>query len=152
MDGHPAARETRVLLVKLIKLNSALNPSRNQPLVIMCSAWEAWHTTPFCLRHFALALCHFRHPPFVQTLNTPPIFPTNDNNANMRVDSTSLPPSLQGFRVGNGDVLYIKSRRDNTTGQCIILWKDILQAFGDVKHVRDGPTIVSFVTDDDFEL
>ncbi|KAK3825376.1 MAG: hypothetical protein J3Q66DRAFT_327608, partial [Benniella sp.] len=70
----------------------------------------------------------------------------------MRLDSAALPPPLQGFQVGNSDVLYIKSRRNNTTGQCIILWKDILQAFGDVKHVRDGPTIVSFVTDDDFEF
>jgi hypothetical protein len=114
------------------------------------------HHNPSCLRHFALAppagsvLAHLDLRPSFRHFDNASDISTNDNN--MRLDSAALPPPLQGFQVGNSDVLYIKSRRNNTTGQCIILWKDILQAFGDVKHVRDGPTIVSFVTDDDFEL
>ncbi|KAI8598215.1 hypothetical protein EDD21DRAFT_193477 [Dissophora ornata] len=67
------------------------------------------------------------------------------------VDSDKSATPSQTFRVGSStETFTIKARLDNKTGQYIILWKDIQNAFEDAKHVKHGNTIVSYLTDDDF--
>ncbi|KAF9349190.1 hypothetical protein BGX26_012499 [Mortierella sp. AD094] len=49
-------------------------------------------------------------------------------------------------------MVNINPRFDNKTGQYIILWNDVLMAFKNPLHVRNGDTAVPFVTDENFEF
>ena len=66
---------------------------------------------------------------------------------------------LQAFRQIYSDgtgaplpIVNIKPRFDNKTGEYIVLWNDVLMAFKNPLHVRNGDTAVPFVTDENFEL
>ncbi|KAI8357421.1 hypothetical protein B0O80DRAFT_424469 [Mortierella sp. GBAus27b] len=59
---------------------------------------------------------------------------------------------LQGFRIGSSPVIYIQAHLDTRTGQYILLWRDIQQAFPGVGYVRNCSTVAQFITDDDFAL
>ncbi|KAG0366768.1 Vacuolar protein 8 [Gamsiella multidivaricata] len=47
--------------------------------------------------------------------------------------------------------IEISSRYDKTTGQQIILWRDIQRVFENAKYVRNGSLVVSFLADENFQ-
>ncbi|KAF9988522.1 hypothetical protein BGZ65_000592 [Modicella reniformis] len=59
-------------------------------------------------------------------------------------------PALQGFRANN-TTLYIRARLDPKTGQYVVLWKDVQQVFKNASHIQHGITVISFMTDENFE-
>ncbi|KAF9356972.1 hypothetical protein BGX26_004439 [Mortierella sp. AD094] len=69
----------------------------------------------------------------------------------------------QMFRLVHGDgtlasssplsgTVKIEPRFDNKVGGFIILWNDITAAFKNPIHIRDGDTVVPFLTDKNFEF
>lgn len=49
------------------------------------------------------------------------------------------------------DILHITCHPDDSSGNDIILWSDILAAFKDVCHVRHGTTILTFLKGPDLQ-
>ena len=66
--------------------------------------------------------------------------------------------NYQSFRIiKNNDLplstdnIKIIAHYDESLGYHIVLWGDIMDAFKNVIHVRNGDTIISFVKDKNFE-
>ncbi|KAF9963867.1 hypothetical protein BGZ65_008651 [Modicella reniformis] len=59
----------------------------------------------------------------------------------------------QAFQsLSTGDVVHIPTRTDSKTGKYFILWRDILCVFENAKFIRNGASLVLFMTDEDFNL
>ncbi|KAF9170250.1 hypothetical protein BGX21_009345 [Mortierella sp. AD011] len=59
---------------------------------------------------------------------------------------------FQAFRSrSTSEVFHVQTKPDKTTGQRVILWKDILLPCPDAKYVVNGTKIVTFMTGDDFK-
>jgi hypothetical protein len=82
----------------------------------------------------------------------------NQGAASM-TDGNQAGDFLQEFRVVSppsytpidNSTIFITARRDKTTGERIVLWREIQKAAKDVYQVRNGRVLVSFVMDDNFE-
>lgn len=64
----------------------------------------------------------------------------------------NLPPSsILPANPNNPDyILYVDVHTEPETGKKVVLWEDILQAFGDTVQVRNKAKVVSFLKGSDF--
>ena len=47
--------------------------------------------------------------------------------------------------------IHITTRIDETTGEEVVLWKDILRVFNGASYIMDGSRVVPFMTGENFE-
>ncbi|KAF9988524.1 hypothetical protein BGZ65_000594 [Modicella reniformis] len=57
----------------------------------------------------------------------------------------------QVFRANNSSIIYIRTQLDPKTGRDVVFWKDVQQVFKNASHIQHGTSVVSFMTDENFE-
>ncbi|KAG0350313.1 hypothetical protein BGZ54_003904, partial [Gamsiella multidivaricata] len=58
----------------------------------------------------------------------------------------------QAFRLSTwNEIVYINTRLDKSTGQYVILWRDVQMLFHNPRYIMNERSLVHFMTDDNFE-
>ncbi|KAG0065238.1 hypothetical protein BGZ89_008489 [Linnemannia elongata] len=85
------------------------------------------------------------------TQEDPPSPPQELVQALRSVDKNLPPSSIPPVNPNNPDyILYVDVHTEPETGKKVVLWEDILQAFGDAVQVRNKAKVVSFLKGSDF--
>ncbi|KAF9294109.1 hypothetical protein BGZ88_004429 [Linnemannia elongata] len=85
------------------------------------------------------------------TQEDPPSPPQELVQALRSVDKNLQPSSIPPVNPNNLDyILYVDVHTEPETGKKVVLWEDILQAFGDAVQVRNKAKVASFLKGSDF--
>ncbi|KAF9350344.1 hypothetical protein BGX34_001266 [Mortierella sp. NVP85] len=58
----------------------------------------------------------------------------------------------QAFRCrSTNEIIHVPTRKDPTTGNSIVLWRDIQRGFENAKSIRNGASLVLFMTDENLD-
>ncbi|KAI7818772.1 hypothetical protein BC939DRAFT_521495 [Gamsiella multidivaricata] len=76
--------------------------------------------------------------------------PTHGTQAEVTCPSQTFRISSSGTSPASS-IIKINTRLDRRTGQYVIPWKGIRRVFENMQYVKQGDSVVSFVSDDEFE-